>query len=127
MNFSSDRERILVVDDEPLNLKVIREVLHEQYRLSFAKSADAALKLIDKEKRIDPLWYITLGKWNKDIAEHENTLNNNEFKKIITYFHQATEIDEQNNLAWHYYALAKITACRGLAVMFFVFFNIIEK
>lgn len=49
MNFSSDRARILVVDDEPLNLKVIREVLHEQYRLSFAKSADAALKLIDKE------------------------------------------------------------------------------
>lgn len=41
--------RILIVDDEPANLKVMREVLDGQYRLSFAKSGEAALALIAKE------------------------------------------------------------------------------
>ncbi|MBU2870186.1 two-component system response regulator [Colwellia sp. E2M01] len=49
MTFMMEKSRVLVVDDEPLNLKVIREVLNDEYRLSFAKSADAALKLIDNE------------------------------------------------------------------------------
>ena len=45
----SERERILVVDDEPANLKVIREVLANDYRLSFAKSGELALQLIENE------------------------------------------------------------------------------
>ncbi|TYK66034.1 response regulator [Colwellia echini] len=49
MTFITEKARVLVVDDEPLNLKVIREVLNNEYRLSFAKSAEAALKLIDNE------------------------------------------------------------------------------
>ena len=49
MDFNTDRPRVLVVDDEPANLKVMREVLGNQYRLSFAKSGDAALALVEKE------------------------------------------------------------------------------
>ena len=45
----SERARILVVDDEPANLKVIREVLANDYRLSFAKSGELALQLIENE------------------------------------------------------------------------------
>ncbi|MBM6551532.1 HD domain-containing phosphohydrolase [Marinomonas ostreistagni] len=41
--------RILVVDDEPANLKVLRQVLQDQYRLSFARSGKSALELIEKE------------------------------------------------------------------------------
>ncbi|MBD55457.1 response regulator [Pseudoalteromonas sp. SSMSWG5] len=45
----SERERILVVDDEPANLKVLREVLAKDYRLSFAKSGELALQLVENE------------------------------------------------------------------------------
>lgn len=45
----SERARILVVDDEPAYLKVIREVLANDYRLSFAKSGELALQLIENE------------------------------------------------------------------------------
>ncbi|KPZ52857.1 MULTISPECIES: two-component system response regulator [Pseudoalteromonas] len=50
MDFSNDKPRILIVDDEPANLKVMREVLGNQYRMSFAKSGDAALTLLEKEQ-----------------------------------------------------------------------------
>ena len=36
MSQITDRARILVVDDEPANLKVMREVFANDYRLSFA-------------------------------------------------------------------------------------------
>ena len=49
MIFSTQRPRVLIVDDEPANLKVMREILGEQYRLSFAKSGTAALTLLEKE------------------------------------------------------------------------------
>ena len=42
-------EEILIVDDEPANLKVLRQVLQDSYRLSFARSGEAALELLDKE------------------------------------------------------------------------------
>ena len=48
MDFTTDRPRVLIVDDEPANLKVMREVLGNQYRMSFAKSGDAALALLEK-------------------------------------------------------------------------------
>ncbi|TMO09813.1 two-component system response regulator [Pseudoalteromonas sp. S558] len=49
MDFSTDRPRILIIDDEPANLKVMREVLGNQYRMSFAKSGEAALALLEKD------------------------------------------------------------------------------
>ena len=42
--------RILLVDDEPTNLRVLKQVLQDQYRLSFATSGPDALKLVAKEK-----------------------------------------------------------------------------
>lgn len=42
--------KILIVDDEPANLKVLRQVLQDKYRLAFARSGMAALELLDKEE-----------------------------------------------------------------------------
>lgn len=42
--------KILIVDDEPLNLKVLKQVLQQNYRLSFAKNGPDALGLVKKEK-----------------------------------------------------------------------------
>lgn len=44
------RAMILVVDDEPNNLKVLKQILQEDYRLSFAKSGPEALSLIQRER-----------------------------------------------------------------------------
>lgn len=43
-------KKILIVDDEPTNLRVLRQVLINDYRLAFAKSGDEALALVNKEK-----------------------------------------------------------------------------
>ncbi|MBK8972093.1 MAG: two-component system response regulator [Hahellaceae bacterium] len=44
------RASILIVDDEPNNLKVLKQILQEDYRLSFAKSGSEALGLIQRER-----------------------------------------------------------------------------
>ena len=47
---NNDAYRILVVDDEPTNLKVLKGVLQEDYRLSFAKNGADALLLAEKDQ-----------------------------------------------------------------------------
>lgn len=42
--------RLLIVDDEPMNLRVLRQILQNNYRLSFARSGQAALDLIAQEQ-----------------------------------------------------------------------------
>lgn len=41
--------KILLVDDEPANLKILRQLLQHDYRLSFARSGAAALELLASE------------------------------------------------------------------------------
>ncbi|GHG68165.1 two-component system response regulator [Alishewanella longhuensis] len=41
--------RILVVDDEPLNLRVLKQILQDHYQLMFATNAKQALELLKKE------------------------------------------------------------------------------
>jgi putative two-component system response regulator len=41
--------RLLLVDDEPSNLRVLRQVLMQDYRLTFAKSGEEALALVRRE------------------------------------------------------------------------------
>lgn len=43
------RKTILIVDDEPTNLRILNQVLNEHYKLLFAKSGQEALRLIEKE------------------------------------------------------------------------------
>ena len=45
-----ERPKILVVDDEPTNLKVLKQILQDDYRLLFAKSGDEALALASREQ-----------------------------------------------------------------------------
>ncbi|HSI27818.1 MAG TPA: two-component system response regulator [Methylophilus sp.] len=49
-DYITQQPRILIVDDEPLNLKVLKQVLQDDYRLSFAKNGTDALELVKKEK-----------------------------------------------------------------------------
>ena len=44
------RELILIVDDEPLNLDALRQVLNVDYRLTFARNGHEALVAADKHK-----------------------------------------------------------------------------
>jgi putative two-component system response regulator len=50
MDTTEQQAKILIVDDEPLNLKVLKQVLQDNYRLSFAKNGMDALELVKKEK-----------------------------------------------------------------------------
>ena len=44
------RAKILIVDDEPTNLKVLKQILQDDYRLVFAKSGEEALTLASRER-----------------------------------------------------------------------------
>jgi putative two-component system response regulator len=48
--YIAQQPKILIVDDEPLNLKVLKQVLQDDYRLSFAKNGFDALDLVKKER-----------------------------------------------------------------------------
>ncbi len=43
------RPKLLVVDDEPANLQVLRHILQAQYRLAFARDGEKALELVARE------------------------------------------------------------------------------
>lgn len=49
MQTPQDKARILLVDDEPANLQVLRAILQDHYRLSFARSGAEALQLVQKD------------------------------------------------------------------------------
>ncbi|MGQ2966089.1 response regulator, partial [Methylophilus sp.] len=49
-DYITQQAKILIVDDEPLNLKVLKQVLQDDYRLSFAKNGMDALELVKKER-----------------------------------------------------------------------------
>ncbi len=44
------RQQVLVVDDEPANLQVLRHILQDEYRLLFAKDGSKALELAAREQ-----------------------------------------------------------------------------
>lgn len=44
------RKKILVVDDEPTNLRVLNQILSDHYKLIFAKSGKEALRLVEKDR-----------------------------------------------------------------------------
>jgi len=50
MSMTSNRPLILAVDDEASNLQLLRQILHDHYRLLFAKDGARALELANKEK-----------------------------------------------------------------------------
>ena len=46
----NSKQNVLIIDDEPINLKVLNNILKDVYKLTFAKSGPEALRLIEKEK-----------------------------------------------------------------------------
>jgi putative two-component system response regulator len=49
LNAQDERPKILIVDDEPTNLQILRQVLHEDYRLLFARDGEKAVQLATDE------------------------------------------------------------------------------
>jgi putative two-component system response regulator len=49
MKHQDERPKILIVDDAATNLQILRQVLHEDYRLLFALDGEKALKLAQDE------------------------------------------------------------------------------
>ncbi len=47
--YTKQLPRVLVVDDEPANLKVMRQILQDQYRLTFARSGQEALVRLEQD------------------------------------------------------------------------------
>ncbi|QHJ10445.1 putative cyclic di-GMP phosphodiesterase [Paraglaciecola mesophila] len=45
----NNKQKVLIVDDEPANLRVLKKILGDLYRLTFAKSGDEALRLVERE------------------------------------------------------------------------------
>lgn len=50
LNLEEDLQSILIVDDEPANLRVLKHILQDQYRLVFAKSGAEALRLAEEQR-----------------------------------------------------------------------------
>ena len=50
MTNGTDKPRLLLVDDEPVNLRVLKQLLSKDYTLYFAKSGDEAIKLAEKQQ-----------------------------------------------------------------------------
>ena len=50
MKQQDERPKVLIVDDEPTNLQVLRQVLHDDYRLLFARDGEKALQLSQDER-----------------------------------------------------------------------------
>jgi putative two-component system response regulator len=50
MTTTDNRPKLLLVDDEPLNLQVLRQILQEAYRLFFAKDGLRAIELAEREQ-----------------------------------------------------------------------------
>jgi two-component system, NtrC family, response regulator HupR/HoxA len=46
----SERDRLLVVDDEPLNRELLRRVLHQEYEIEEAEDAATAIKILEAEE-----------------------------------------------------------------------------
>ncbi len=47
---ASERKHILVIDDDPLMLKVIKDYLHDDYEVATAKGGAVAYKFLEKKK-----------------------------------------------------------------------------
>ena len=50
MNMLETKASLLLVDDEPVNLRVLKQTLGDDYRLLFAKSGEEAIKLVASEQ-----------------------------------------------------------------------------
>ncbi|WP_215396876.1 response regulator [Rheinheimera oceanensis] len=46
----ADKQTLLLVDDEPTNLRVLRTILQDDYRLLFGKSGEEALQLVQQQQ-----------------------------------------------------------------------------
>lgn len=49
--------------------------------------------------------FVLLGQWDKELCENQKQISKSEYERIITYFKKATDCNQQNISAWHYFAI----------------------
>ncbi|MGB3750990.1 MAG: diguanylate cyclase [Arcobacteraceae bacterium] len=88
------KDVVLIVDDEPININVVVQILLDKYELKVAVSVKAALKLIEKEKPNLILLDINMPEIDGyDMAE---ILQNNEEYKDIPFIFLTANNDPQS-------------------------------
>jgi putative two-component system response regulator len=92
--------KILIVDDEPLNLKVLKQVLQDNYRLSFAKNGMDAIELVKKEKPSLILLDVMMpGMTGFEVCRHLKTDPETSTIPVIFVTALADEADESEGFA----------------------------
>ena len=80
-----NKASVLIVDDEPTNLRVLNQILNDSYKLIFAKSGQEALTLVEKEAPDLILLDVMMpGLTGYEVCEHLK--KNPKFKSIPVIF-----------------------------------------
>lgn len=96
----AQQAKILIVDDEPLNLKVLKQVLQDNYRLSFAKNGMDAIELVNKEKPSLILLDVMMpGMTGFEVCRHLKTDPQTSTIPVIFVTALADEADESEGFA----------------------------
>jgi len=100
MDNTAQQAKILIVDDEPLNLKVLKQVLQDNYRLSFAKNGMDAIELVNKEKPSLILLDVMMpGMTGFEVCRHLKTDPQTSTIPVIFVTALADEADESEGFA----------------------------
>lgn len=94
------RKTLLLVDDEPTNLQVLRHTLQDDYRLVFAKTGANALELAVKEQPDLVLLDIMMPKMSGyEVCQRLKSQENTRFIPVIFITALAENSDEEKGLA----------------------------
>ncbi|MEO5335205.1 MAG: response regulator [Magnetococcus sp. YQC-5] len=113
------REKILLVDDEITNLKLLREILQNQYDLAFAKNGAAALELANQEPDLILLDIMMPEMDGLDVCRQLKADPKTKWIPVVFVTARTTPEDIQEGLAAgaHYYLTKPITPKTLLAVV----------
>lgn len=99
-NFMTSKKTLLLVDDEPTNLQVLRHTLQQDYRLVFAKNGATALKLAEKEQPDLILLDIMMPEMSGyEVCQQLKVQESTKYTPIIFITALAESSDEEKGLA----------------------------
>src|SRR5690554_1781928 len=99
-NFMTSKKTLLLVDDEPTNLQVLRHTLQQDYRLVFAKNGAMALKLAEKEQPDLILLDIMMPEMSGyEVCQQLKAQESTKYTPIIFITALAESSDEEKGLA----------------------------
>lgn len=98
--YMTSKKTLLLVDDEPTNLQVLRHTLQQDYRLVFAKNGAMALKLAEKEQPDLILLDIMMPEMSGyEVCQQLKAQESTKYTPIIFITALAESSDEEKGLA----------------------------